>query len=96
VVRKDRMRILLTFHGQLTVGESPAKSIAWQLDKDSSFYKDVLLDWCFARNFQCGSCGAGELDFRVERGKPRARCMRCATDHDIDLTEAVAIPLVAE
>ncbi len=96
VVRKDRMRIVLTFHGPLTIGEAQAKNMSWQLDKDSSFYKDVLLDWCFARNFQCGSCGAGELEFRVERSKPRARCMRCATDHEIDLTEAVAIPVATD
>lgn len=96
VVRKDRMRIVVTFHGPLAIGEAPAKSVTWQLDKESSFYKDILLDWCFARNFQCGSCGAGELDFRVERGNSRARCMRCATDHEIDLAEAVAIPIVTE
>jgi len=96
VVRKDRLRVVLTFHGPMAIGEGHTKTLTFMLDKESSFFKDVLLDWCFARNFQCGSCGAGELDFRVERGKPRARCMRCATDHEIDLVESVAIPIVAE
>ncbi len=94
VVRKDRTRVVLSFHGPLVIDDAPTKSATWILDRESAFSKDVILDWCFARNFQCGSCGAGELDFRTERNGTRARCMRCATDHEIDLSEAVAIPVI--
>lgn len=96
VVKKDRTRLVLTLHGPIAFGEEPVKSLNWQLDKDASFSRDVVMDWCFARRFLCGSCGAAELDYRTEKGKPRARCMRCATDHEIDLGEAVAIPLIQE
>jgi hypothetical protein len=70
--------------------------LTWQLDKDSSFYSDVVMDWAFARNFMCGTCGARDLDFRTDDDIPHARCMHCATDHEIDLREAIAIPRTVE
>jgi len=94
VVKKDRLRMQLTFHGPIQVGEKAVKSLAFNLDKESSFHKDLVMDWAFARNFNCGSCGARDLDFRVQNGKTHARCMHCATDHEIDAEEAVAIPIL--
>lgn len=96
VQKRNHVRLALTFHGPLPMGDDQAKNIVVNLDKESSFFKDILMDWAFARNFMCGSCGARELEFRHEGSAAKARCMRCATDHDIDLREAVAIPLVKE
>jgi len=96
VKRKDRVAMKLTFHGPLMVGGKASTTINFTLDKESSFYKDVVMDWSFARNFICGACGARELDFRLEDTIPHCRCMRCATDHEIDVNEAVAIPLLQE
>jgi hypothetical protein len=97
VTKKKRVRMLLTFHSPLplTSGEV-VKSMAFQLDKDSSFYKDVIMDWAFARNFICGSCGERDLQYRTEVAAVRMRCMHCATDHEIDMREAVAVPLITE
>lgn len=92
VQKRGAVRFQLTFKGDLPMEGGAVKSLAWNLDKESSFYKDVVMDWCFARNFICGSCGARDLDYRLERDVSRARCMHCATDHEIDVTEAVAIP----
>ncbi len=96
VVRKDRVRLQLTLHGPLPVGDKPSKTLSWQLEKDSAFFGDVVMDWAFARKFLCGSCGAPEIDFRLDGSEVRARCMRCATDHEIDLDEALAIPLIQD
>jgi len=96
VVRKDRVRLQLTLHGPMAVGAKSTKTLAWQLDKESAFFNDVIMDWSFARKFLCGSCGAPELDFRLQGAEVRARCMRCATDHEIDLAEALAIPLIQD
>lgn len=96
VQKKGRQRLVLTFHGPLPMPEGEARSVTTSLDKDSTFYKDVLMDWAFARNFICGACGARDLDYRHEQGTAKARCMHCATDHDIDLREAVAIPIIKE
>jgi len=94
VKKKDRINMKLSFHGPIVIEEKPATSVNFTLDKESSFYKDVVMDWAFARNFICGSCGARELDFRLDGTAPHCRCMRCATDHEIDLNEAVAIPIL--
>ncbi len=96
VQKKGRQRLVLTFHGPLPMPGGEAKSVTTSLDKESLFSKDVLMDWAFARNFICGACGARDLDFRHEQGAAKARCMHCATDHDIDLREAVAIPIIKE
>ncbi len=96
LVKKDRVRMQLSFHGPLQVDDKAVKSLAFELDKESSFHKDLVMDWAFARNFICGSCGARDLDYRVQNGKNHARCMHCATDHEIDLEEAVAIPILHE
>jgi hypothetical protein len=90
--KRGSERLQLTFKGELPFEGGSAKSLAWNLDKESTFYKDVIMDWCFARNFICGSCGARDLDYRLENDACKARCMHCATDHDVDLVEAVAIP----
>ncbi len=94
VVKKNQVRMQLTFHGPIKVGDKEVKSLAFNLDKESSFHKDLVMDWAFARKFICGACGARDLDFRIQGGKPHARCMHCATDHEIDTEEAVAIPIL--
>lgn len=97
VQKKKTVRLQITFHSPLPQSSGdPAKAMSWNLDKDSSFYKDVIMDWAFARNFICGACGERDLDFRTESYEVHARCMHCATDHEIDLQEAVAVPQVQE
>jgi hypothetical protein len=97
VQRKNRTRLDLTFPAALMQpgGESD-NTVAFWLDKESTFYKDVVMDWAFARSFTCGSCGAHDLDFRNEGAQVRFRCMHCATDHEVDLVEAIAIPVIHE
>jgi hypothetical protein len=96
VQKKNRVRLQLGFFTAITSPVGPSKQSTWQLDKDSSFYKDVIMDWAYSRNFMCSSCGKRDLDYRLDGSKPRARCMHCATDHDIDLREALAVPLVGD
>lgn len=96
VVKKSKVRLLLGFFVPIPAPVDNSKQFTWQLDKDSSFYKDVIMDWCFSRNFVCGGCGQRDLDYRLEDDEPRARCMHCATDHSIDLREAIAVPLTVE
>jgi len=93
VQRKNRERLQLSFHIELPLPTGNAKSLVWFLEKESAFFKDVLMDWVFARNFTCGSCGAPDLDYRVEGRKTHTRCMHCATDHEIRFDQAVAIPI---
>ncbi len=95
VQKKSRVRLQLSFHSAVPTPSGSNKQATWQLDKESSFFKDVIMDWCFARVFMCGVCGQRDLDFRSDGSNVRARCMHCATDHDIDLREALAIPLPA-
>jgi hypothetical protein len=95
--KKSKFRVNVKFHAPLPV--APNESIAkmsWNLDKESSFSKEVVMDWGYARNFICGSCGERDLDFRAEGAKVHCRCMHCATDHEVDLTECVAVPLLTE
>jgi hypothetical protein len=97
VTKKSKQRLQVNFHAPLPLADGEqAKNFAWHLDKESSFSKDVVIDWGYARNFICGSCGARELEYRTENDKVRMRCMHCATDHEIDLAECVAVPLIAE
>jgi hypothetical protein len=97
VQKKGVTRLQLVLHCPLpTDNPEPEKALVCGLDKESTFYKDVIMDWAFARNFICGACGAPDIDFRLEKVIPHARCMHCATDHEIDLVEAVAIPLAQE
>ena len=96
VQKKDKVRLQLTFEVPIELGEKVSKSLAWQLDKESSFSANVIMDWAFARRFICGSCGAKDLDFRSEGKQIHARCMHCATDHEIDVVEALAVPVVQE
>ena len=97
VPKKGRVRLLLTFHTPLplTTGEV-VKSMTWQLDKESSFFKDVIMDWSFSRNFICAGCGERELEYRTDENKVRIRCMHCATDHEVDLREAIAVPIIKD
>ena len=95
--KKSKSRLQLTFHAPLPIApEEELPKIAWHLDKNSTFDKDVVFDWGYARNFICGSCGERELDYRTENNKVKCRCMHCATDHEIDLAECVAVPLISE
>lgn len=96
VQKKSKVRLLLGFHTPIQAPGGASKQFTWQLDKESSFFKDVIMDWCYSRVFMCGGCGLRELDYRLDGSKPKARCMHCATDHEIDLTEGIAIPLAAE
>jgi hypothetical protein len=95
--KKSKFRVNLKFHSPLPVGpdENIAK-MSWVLDKDSSFNKEVVMDWGYARNFICGSCGERDLDFRTDGPKVHCRCMHCATDHEIDLAECVNVPLMSD
>jgi len=95
--RKSKFRLQLVFHTPMpmTSGEL-AKSIAFHLDKDSSFKKEVVMEWGYARNFICGACGERELEYRTERNKVHFRCMHCAVAHEIDLAECVAVPLISD
>ncbi len=96
VQKKSKTRLLLGFQAPIPAPTEPVKQFTWMLDKDSSFYKDVIMDWCYSRNFVCGGCGQRDLDFRIEDDEIRTRCMHCATDHEIDLREAIAVPLAPE
>jgi hypothetical protein len=95
--KKSKARLQLIFHSPLPVppDETFAK-MAWHLDKESMFNKEVVMDWGYARNFICGSCGERDLDYRTEGRKVNCRCMHCATDHEIDLAECIAVPKISE
>jgi hypothetical protein len=95
--KKSKFRISVKFHAPLPVGpDEMAAKMFWNLDKESSFNKEVVMDWGYTRNFICGSCGERNLDFRSEGGKVHCRCMHCATDHEVELDECVAVPLLPE
>ena len=95
--KKAKQRLQLNFHSPFpSSGGQVIKNIAWHLDKESSFSKEVVFEWGYARNFLCGSCGVRELDYRTEGKKVHMRCMHCATDHEINLVEGVAVPALAE
>jgi len=98
---KSKFRLQIIFHTPIPLKSGElAKNMAWHLDKESSFSKEVVFDWGYARNFICGSCGERELEYRTDEvqgtHKMRCRCMHCATDHEIDLVECLAIPLASE
>jgi len=96
VASKKKTRLLLNFNSPIPKADGTVKSLSWMLDKESTFYKDVVMDWSFSRTFLCGACGARDLDFRTDDNTPNCRCMHCATDHRIDLREALAIPAAVE
>ena len=77
-----------------------AKNIAWHLDKDSSFSKEVVFEWGYARNFICGACGERDLQYRTDevRGKHKmhCRCMPWVLGNKTDIAECLAIPLISE
>ncbi len=95
--KKAKQRLQLNFHSPFpTSGGQVIKNIAWHLDKESSFSKEVVFEWGYARNFICGSCGVRELEYRTDGDKVHMRCMHCATDHEINMKEGVAVPALAE
>jgi len=95
--KKNKFRVTVKFHAPLPVGpEETAAKMHWNLDKESSFSKEVVMDWGYTRNFICGSCGERNLEFRSEGAKVHCRCMHCATDHEVELAECVAVPLLPE
>ena len=95
--KKAKQRLQITFHSPVPIGgDEQIKNLVWHLDKESFFKKDVVIDWGFARNFICGTCGERDLQYRTDDNKVRMRCMHCATDHEIDLAEGVAVPVLSE
>lgn len=95
--KKSKTRLQLNFHTALPVPpDQVVPKMAWHLDKDSMFFKEVVMDWGYARNFICGSCGERDLQYRTENRKVYFRCMHCATDHDVDLVECIAVPRISE
>ena len=96
-IKKGKHRLQVSFHSPFPLSTGAmVKNIVRHLDKESSFYKDVVIDWGFARSFICGACGERELDYRTEDRIIHMRCMHCATDHEIELNECVAVPLISE
>lgn len=93
---KSKVRLQITFHAPVRLGENEVPSLTWQLDKESAFYKDVVMEWSYSRHFICGACGAPDLEYRNDKEQPWGRCMHCAVDHEIDIVEAVAVPQSAE
>jgi hypothetical protein len=96
VTSKKKTRMVLEFHSPLPKGDGTSKSVTWMLDKESTFFKEVVMDWAFSRNFMCGACGARDLDYRTDGTTASCRCMHCATDHRVDLEEAMAIPVAVD
>jgi hypothetical protein len=95
--KKAKQRLQISFHSPFPVSTgTTVKNFVWHLDKESSFYKDVVIDWGFARAFICGACGERDLEYRTEETAIHMRCMHCATDHEIELQECVAVPLLKE
>jgi hypothetical protein len=84
VAKKGYTRLSVNLCAQIVVVDKSSDSITWQLDAESAAYKEVIMDWAYARSYMCGSCGAREFDFRNEGGRIHGRCMHCATDHVID------------
>ncbi len=95
--RSDRTKMQITLAGPIPVGpESTAAKLVWSVGRISYVERDAVTNWVFARKFACGSCGATDLQFRLDGRSVHGRCMHCATDHEIDLDEAVAIPLLTD
>lgn len=90
------IRMVLTFKAPLVIKRLRASTLTLQVQKNTSYDRETILHWAFSKNFICGRCGARELSFRLDKAESRARCMRCAADHSINLTHAVALPLGEE
>ncbi|MEN8163981.1 MAG: hypothetical protein ABFS37_07625 [Acidobacteriota bacterium] len=86
------VKMVLTFKAPLILGRSRASTLSRQVRKNQHYDRETILHWVYSKNFICGRCGARELSFRLEKHDSRTRCMRCAADHSIDLTHAVALP----
>jgi hypothetical protein len=57
VAKKTKVRMQLVFRAQLATGRAPP-SPDLAAGQGVVFFKDVVMDWAFARNFMCGACGA--------------------------------------
>jgi len=96
-IKKSKFRLQISFHTPMPMKSGDlAKNITWHLDKDSSFSKDAVIDWGYARNYICGACGERDLEYRTDETTVHCRCMHCATDHEVDLVECVAVPLISD
>jgi predicted Zn-ribbon and HTH transcriptional regulator len=95
VVKKSHTRLVLHFHCPIPFNEKNVSSLSWQLTADAATNKETIMDWAFARSYMCGACGARDLDFRPERGETHARCMHCATDHNIDVRNHKITPVIS-
>ena len=93
IQKKDRMRMQVKFFCDVPLQEGPSKTLTVHLTKEASLRKEELMKWVYARKFACGVCGALDLDFRLEGGRVRCRCMHCAADHEVDMEESLAIPM---
>jgi len=93
VKKKGMLRIIFKFVCDLPLPGKPAKSIARTFEKEASWVKDTILDWVYARSFICASCHLEEATFRRKGEKVFMRCMHCATDHEVDMHEAIALPV---
>jgi hypothetical protein len=96
IQKKERVRMQLKLFSEVPLPEGPSKTLTVHLTKESSLRKEELMKWVYARKFACGVCGALDLDFRLEAGRVRCRCMHCAADHEVDLEESLAVPLESD
>lgn len=87
------IRMVLTFKAPLILGKSRTTTLSRQIRKDESYDRETILHWVYSKNFICNGCGARDLSYRFENLSTKARCMRCASDHLIDLTQAIAKPI---
>ncbi len=95
--RGDVSRMQMTLYGPVTTGKGEtADKLVWQVNGLDAVDRDTIMSWAYARKFPCGACGKTDLQFRIDGNRVHARCMYCATDHEIDLEEALAIPILAD
>ncbi|NOZ79056.1 MAG: hypothetical protein GXP48_07755 [Acidobacteria bacterium] len=95
--RGDFSRMQMNFHGPVPIGGGEtAQKLMWQVGDLDATDRDTIMSWAYARKFPCGACGETELHFQFDGKKVHGRCMHCATDHEIDLEEALAIPILAD
>lgn len=93
VIKKEQLRLAFKLHGNVRLGSSETDRIVIKVEKTSESLGDLIMDWAFARSFACGQCGEADLDYRLDSDGVHARCMHCASDHLIDMTEGMAVPV---
>jgi hypothetical protein len=94
ITRPGRVRLQIGFIVPVSLPGGRKDRLSWQLEKEARFHRETIMEWAFGRRFMCGSCGSRDVDYRAEARGVRVRCMRCATDHEVDMNEAVVVPLV--